>query len=293
MPWNPSWEVTVDVRRLPRVRHLALALLAAVGLVVAVAAPSSASPEWSPPTYLALGDSVPFGFHNSPFTVGSPEWFTYYTDPAAFSSYANDVARDRHLRLLNASCPGETTGSYQDPAKEIYKCEGPTGYRTLFPLHVDYGMKAQQKYADRVLRNPANRVQLVTLQLGANDAFLCQATPSCDVTAEAAVVHQNLGAILDNLRSTGYRGRIVVVDYYAVDYSDPVGVQGTLLLDRAIDTAALTHHATVASGFLAFAPRALAHGGSSITAGLVYPNDVHPTPAGHRLLARAVEFAAR
>jgi lysophospholipase L1-like esterase len=290
---NLAEEVTVDVRRLPRVRHLALTLLAAVGIVVAAAAPSSASSS-SPPTYLALGDSVPFGYYNSPFDPATqfPQLVAFYADQSKFTSYANVVAADRGLTLLNGSCPGETTGSFIDGITDVYKCEPPTGYRAFAPLHEPY-LGTQLAYAESVLSNPANRVQLVTLQLGANDEFRCQLGPSCDVAAEAAVVQQRLGTILDDLRSTGYRGRIVVVDYYALNYTDPTGVQGTLVLDRAIDTAALTHHATVASGFLAFLPTALSRGGGdSIAAGLVYPGDVHPTQAGHRLLARAVELAA-
>ena len=55
--------------------------------------------------------------------------------------------------------------------------------------------------------------------------------------------------------------------------------------------AAEADKAVVADGFNAFRSRALAAGGSSIAAGLVYPNDVHPTAKGHRLLARAVERA--
>jgi len=98
--------------------------------------------------------------------------------------------------------------------------------------------------------------------------------------------------ILSALRDeAGYSGRIAVVTYYALDYADPVGVAGIVILNQAIAAAAVANGAVVADGFTAFAPRALHAGGSTIAAGLVRPNDIHPTPEGQRLLANAVEQA--
>ena len=48
----------------------------------------------------------------------------------------------------------------------------------------------------------------------------------------------------------------------------------------------------VASGFDAFQLIAQGSGGDSIAAGLVLPNDVHPTAQGQQLLANAVVDAA-
>jgi hypothetical protein len=44
----------------------------------------------------------------------------------------------------------------------------------------------------------------------------------------------------------------------------------------------------VADGFAVFQATAMASGGDSIAAGLVLPNDVHPTEQGQKLLSQAV-----
>jgi lysophospholipase L1-like esterase len=280
-----------------RLRRLALVLIAVVGLV-AVTTPALADsdddrPDHGPTapgrTYLALGDSVPFGF------IGNAE--SLYPDPDNFVGYPELVAEDLNLRVLNASCPGETTASFIDDDAQSNGCENslgsPIGYRDRFPLHVDYEDEdSQLDYAVDVLED-APHVRLVSLQLGANDGFLCINTGQCTTPAQllalAARVQANLDLILSTLRDEGdYRGPIVVVTYYALDYTDPVGVASTQILNQAITAAALANNAVVADGFGAFQARALQAGGSSIAAGLVHPDDVHPTAEGQRLLAMAV-----
>ena len=283
-----------------RARLLVVTLLAAVGLV------AGGSPAWAGPpaphhdgagTYLALGDSVPFGYIG-----GQP--FAFYNDITHFTGYPEIVARHEHLRLLNASCPGETTDSFIDVAAISNGCTNragvPGGYRDAHPLHVQYASRAQSQlqYAVAALRAHPHTT-LVSIMLGANDGFLCQAAKTCLTTAGeqalAAHVRSNLSTILRTLRTAGgYHGQIVVVTYYALNYADQAGVTGTLILNSGIARAALANRASVASGFLAFLPVAVADGGGdTITAGLVYPGDVHPTPEGQALLARAVQVVAR
>jgi lysophospholipase L1-like esterase len=282
-----------------RLRRLVLLLLTIAGLV-AVTTPALATPpgdrhshgtDARDGTYLALGDSVPFGF------IGNAP--SLYPDPDNFVGYPDLVADDLDLRLLNASCPGETTTSFIDADAQSNGCanslESPTvGYRDLFPLHVDYE-GSQLDYALEVLQD-SHRVRLVTIQLGANDLFVCLGTGQCTTPADlegiADQVEKNLDFILRTLRDEGdYRGRIVVLTYYALDYSDAVGVAHIQPVNGAIAEAADDNRAVVADAFDAFESRALAAGGSAISAGLLYSGDVHPTAEGHRLLARAVERA--
>jgi lysophospholipase L1-like esterase len=281
---------------LARPRKLATVLLAAVGILAATAVtPAMAaggSPQGGPhsgPSYLALGDSVPFGYHNAT----DP---TVYANPANLVGYPELLATETHLRLANASCPGETSSSFIDATTDVYTCEGPAGYRTNYPLHVAYG-GSQLDYAVHYLRTTRD-VRLVTLQIGANDVFACQSrtTDQCSSAAELqavlATVHQNIETIVTTLRAQGhYTGPIVVVDYYALDYADQPTAQATAALDQAIDGAALDRGARFASGFLAYAPIAFAQGGGdSRAAGLVRPApDVHPTPLGQEVLEDAVQ----
>ncbi len=281
-----------------RFLRLVMVLLAVAGLV-GVTTPASAMPSGEESshgttargrTYLALGDSVPFGFIGN---AGS-----LYADPDNFVGYPELIADDWRLRLLNASCPGETTASFIDAEAQSNGCNNSVGsdigYRDRFPLHVDYD-GSQLDYALEVF-DEAPRVRLVTLQLGANDAFICQREGECStlagVQALADRVRENLDLILSTLRDEGdYRGRIVVVTYYALNYADPAEVAAIQILNQAITDAALANGAVVADGFSAFQSQALEAGGSSVTAGLVLPNDVHPTEEGQRLLANAVEQA--
>jgi lysophospholipase L1-like esterase len=276
-----------------RARQLVLVLLAVAGLVggtTPALAMQSEDTARHAGTYLALGDSVPFGY------IGNrPD---LYPDPDNLVGYPDLVADELDLSLRNASCPGETTDSFIDPTAQSNGCENrpgsDIGYRDLYPLHVAYE-GSQLDYAVRTL-DDGPHVRLVTLMLGANDGFLCLATGGCStpegLAALTAHVQANLDQILSTLRDDGhYWGRIVVVTYYALDYTDPAGVAFIEAVNQALIAAAEANKAVVADGFGAFRSRALAAGGSSIAAGLVYPNDVHPTAKGHRLLARAVERA--
>lgn len=300
-----------------RTRRLAIALLASAGLVATAStawagpppAPSSAQggsghggPGHGGPghgkgggTYLALGDSVPFGYRGNE----SP---AVYSDPGNFTGYPELVAHRLNLSLLNASCPGETTDSFIDSTAQSNGCENSLtseqGYRDSYPLHVDYGKESQLDYAVETLQKTPD-VHLVTLMVGANDTFLCSKTTLDKCTSPAEIqgvaqnVQKNLNVILSRLRNEGgYDGQIVVVTYYALNYTDPA-TAGTLILDDAMTLAALANGGTVASGFFAFLPAAVKAGGSSIDAGLVLPEDVHPTDFGQHLLAKAVVQVVR
>jgi len=126
------------VRRLIGIGLAGTAMLAAASLMPAL--PASAAPVTGPAangTYLALGDSVAFGYV-PPQAVPAPN----YSDPRSFVGYPEDVARALHIRVSNASCPGETTASFLVPGALSNGCENSpgssTGYRTQFPLHVQY-----------------------------------------------------------------------------------------------------------------------------------------------------------
>ncbi len=254
---------------------------------------SSSASEEGGGAYLALGDSVPFGYRGGATAE--------FSDADNFVGYPELVGEELGLEVLNASCPGETTVSFLDATAQSNGCQNTLqsefGYRKAYPVHVQYSSfdQSQLKFAVEALQENDD-IELVTLQIGANDAFLCQRTGQCStlagIQALAARVQANLDVILSTLRDEGdHRGRIVVVRYYALNYANPVEVAGVRILNQAITAAALANGAVVADGFGAFQSRALAAGGSSVAAGLVYPGDIHPTPEGQRLLATAVEQA--
>src|SRR5579863_4610146 len=123
--------------------------------------------------YLALGDSVPFGF------IAQAGYEYLY--PPNFVSYGDYASLIFSLNLVNASCPGETTGSFLSTLAPDNGCRE---YRRQAPLHVVYPSPhaTQFAYATGYLRqNPST--PLVTVMLGANDLFLleegCNNDPTC------------------------------------------------------------------------------------------------------------------
>jgi lysophospholipase L1-like esterase len=256
----------------------------------ATSAPASTSAA-DPGTYLALGDSVPFGFRGG--EVGA------YGDASNFVGYPELVGDELGLEVINAACPGETTASFLDPLAQSNGCENTAGstfgYRSAYPLHTPYDSVNQSQLDLAVDRlNENDDVELVTVQIGANDAFLCQRTTAsrctdpADLQGVGQTVQSNLDRILSTLRDEGgYDGQIVVVTYYALNYADPTGA-AIQQLDAGIAQAAQANGAQVADGYAAFEERANESGGDSVEAGLVLPSDVHPTEDGQQLLADAV-----
>ena len=243
-------------------------------------------------TYLALGDSVPFGFRGG--LAGE------YQDADNFVGYPELVGGDIRLDVVNATCPGETTASFLDVTAQSNGCQNSpnsdVGYRDNFPLHVAYE-SADQSQLDLAVETlkRTDDVALVTVQLGANDAFICQATTAgrCQNPAEYQALGQtiqtNLGRILSALRDEGgYEGQIVVVTYYAFDYNSSAAAASTLL-NGVLSQVAEAHGATIADGFAAFQAAAAEAGGNALDAGLVLSNDVHPSEQGQQVLAEAVE----
>src|ERR1700704_6182952 len=85
----------------------------------------SAQAKVAPAPYLAIGDSVSFGY--------SP--LLNHSNAAAFVGYPAEVASKLHLAGTNASCPGETSGSLIVRSLPDNGCGL---YRGFFPLHVSY-----------------------------------------------------------------------------------------------------------------------------------------------------------
>jgi lysophospholipase L1-like esterase len=287
------------IRRAAVVAGVAVGVAAALMPVLPASAGSVTGPAANG-TYLALGDSVAFGYV-PPQAVPPPN----YQSAHSFVGYPEDVAQALRTRVWNASCPGETTDSMLVAGVVSNGCENspgsPTGYRTLYPLHVQY-QGTQMQYALKYLA-VHRHTQLVTIDIGANDVFLCQETTQdhCASPAELQAVLQqiqaNLTAIYTQIRDVAhYQGPLVALTYYSLSYSDPAQVAGTQLLDSVIASVTQAFGGKVADGFAAFAGPSAAFGGSPCAAGLLIklPDgtcNIHPSPAGHLLLAQAIENA--
>jgi lysophospholipase L1-like esterase len=255
--------------------------------------------------YLALGDSVTFGYEEAQ-VVPAPN----YADASSFIAYPQLLGKELHLAVANAACPGETSSSLVDATAQSNGCEntpgkGNVGYRTQFPLHVNYS-GSQLAYAVSYLKKHHN-VRLVSLMIGANDFFVCQETTPdhctslTEQTGVIGTVEKNVATILTAIRKQAkYNGQIVIVNYYALNYADQIAAGQSQLLNSSIDNAARPFHVETADGFGELEAAAAHSGGNSCTAGLLTqltgaatPCGIHPSYAGASLLAQAVENAIR
>lgn len=250
--------------------------------------------------YLSLGDSVPFGYREAT-NAPTPN----YAKASNFMGFGEYVRDTYYLKLANAACPGETTASFLDAKKQSNGCEtqpnGTPGYRKAFPLHVSY-TTSQMKYAVSYLKaNPDTT--LVTLMLGANDGFLCQqatadhCTSPSELLGVLSAVSTNYKTILGKIRAV-YKGQIVIVNYYSLNFSDATQTGQVTALNQAIDNAAKPYTVRIADGFGYFKKAAAQAGGNTCTAGLLTTLSgggcgVHPSVAGQQVLASAVERVVR
>ena len=107
-------------------------------------------------TYLALGDSVAFGF-NPLVDLRSQQ----------VSGYPELIAEARGLEITNLACPGEATGGFVSSNGADNHCRE---NRKAYPLHVAYDGTQLQAAVEYLAATP--ETELVTIDIGANDVFL-------------------------------------------------------------------------------------------------------------------------
>jgi lysophospholipase L1-like esterase len=277
-------------------------LSAAVGVGVASAHSGGRPPVTPGSGYLALGDSVTFGYQESS-VVPKPN----YDDASSFRGYPEQLGAELKLHVANAACPGETSSSLISPSAPSNGCENApgapdTGYRTMFPLHVRY-KGSQLAYAVSYLKDHRS-VRLVSLMIGANDLLRCQSTTKdgCASRSERDAVFaklaRNVKHILSAIRTNAhYTGQLAILNYYSLNYSSSAINQIVEALNSTVDGAAKSFVVEIANGFAEFKAASVHSGGSPCTAGLLTqlgsPGKcgVHPSYAGQALLAQAVADA--
>jgi lysophospholipase L1-like esterase len=276
---------------------------AAVAFLLIAGSASAAQPVTRGSRYLALGDSVTFGYEE-PGVVPTPN----YSNPATLLGYPEQLGAELHLIVANAACPGETTDSLINANAASNGCENVggsgTGYRKLFPLHVRY-RGSQLAYAVAYLKAHPD-VRLVSLMIGANDLFRCQATTAdgCSGPGELqrtlAHIARNVRKILSAIRNRAhYDGQLAIVNYYSLNYASALVSGISRSLNAAVDGAAKPFHVEIGDGFGAFKLGTRRAGGDPCAARLLtfIPSakgcGIHPSYAGQALLAQALEKAIK
>jgi lysophospholipase L1-like esterase len=260
----------------------------------ATAASASPPPRLEPPKayYLALGDSIPYGFQTSKALAGLP--------PSAFSTGYADLFAARLRRLqprivtVNYSCPGESTASFLLPC--VWRASG-------HALHSDYP-GSQLDAALTFLTGHRGNVSPITLSLNGNDAsaFL-QTCPPGDLAcirdgapAAIAAYQARLTSILRQLRSAAPAAEIIVVGAYdpnigAFTFADPLFTQ----LNKAQRAAATTVRARFADPFPVFNPQGDVTVETAAICALTLlcaEGDAHPSDTGYSALADIVWAAS-
>jgi lysophospholipase L1-like esterase len=289
-------------------RHLALlgvlSVLLAVSLA-ALAATAGARGQWGGPSrpgfrppaatsYLALGDSLAFGYSQAKFNSLLPE-----ENPADFETGYVNVFGDAlklfnpNLQIVNDGCPGETTESL---------IKGPCAYQLEFPLHHPYvGGPSSSQLSDALayLHAHPGGVNPITIDIGANDALgliegTCKLEAACIAAGAPAVfakIGANLGLILGQLRAAAPHAQIVVLGLY-----NPFGetIAGGDALTAALNEVESGVAATVGARFadpLPFfnPPGALEAPTICLLTNMCTPLvDIHPTDLGYKVLGGLV-----
>ncbi len=264
-------------------------LVAVAGLVAAFAAPGAAASS-RPAQYLALGDSIAFGY--------SPKISPYDTD--AFIGYPEYAAASLHQKVANAACPGETSSHFISLTGADHGC-GDFRFIAQAPLHVPYS-GSQLAYVDAFLKSHP-MTQVVTIDIGANDVGslrdTCLATANpigclqAGLPGMLATLSANLDTIYRHIRVVdGYHRTLVGVTLYSYDYSDQLVTGAIAMVNNVFTERTLAWGGIVADGFSAFAAASAPSGGDACAAGLLIPIasgcDAHPSVIGQKLLAQTV-----
>src|SRR5215470_19404648 len=189
----------LSIRRFPPSQLVFKSRAAALATVMVGAATlASADPPAAPgnSSFLALGDSLPFGHIRADGFAN--------VNASNFVGYPNYVGGDLRFDTANAACPGETSGSFISPTDPDVGCRS---FRASFPLHVSY-TSTQLSFATNFLATHKH-TRLVTITLGANDGFLlqrsCNFDPACiqaGLPQALAILTSNMNIILGSLRAT-------------------------------------------------------------------------------------------
>ena len=282
-------------------------------IVGALAVALSISPSFAEKpkgyTYLALGDSIPFGFDPTEIKGGA------LPKPHRFTGYPEIVAKYGKLEHVNASCPGETSSSFvilsippRDTPDNGCNGRGPDNqepFKTSIGLHASYAGSQLEFALAQIQANP--QIDLITISIGGNDLSLLQKdcltkSPQdfegcvrAELPGVLGLYAKNLGRILGDIRAVppaaSYKGRIVLLTNYSPDPAFDIAI---IALNDTMKFVGNAFGATPADGFEAF--KLISDkfgGGNACAAGLLVrlsPTlcDIHPSEDGQKLLAATI-----
>jgi lysophospholipase L1-like esterase len=292
----------------------------AVTLLAGLVFASGAGASTAGSTYLALGDSLAYGYHAAQFEAEYPN-----INPAKFEGgYVQDFAKllkltNPKLQVINDGCPGETTETLIKGSGIGGFCAGGATGKPFpyFFLHHSYGTHTSQLADALAILKENPNVSPITLDIGANDLLQYLATkcgfPTGFTCTEAQVATLfaktagNVAAILGQLHAAAPKAELIMVgiyDPYPLTLPAPGADKVLAEFDSGLETAAKAEGASFVNPEPLFNPSyvfglpektdltticqltAMCPGGTySPTSELA---DIHPTALGYEVMAGAV-----
>jgi lysophospholipase L1-like esterase len=192
-----------------RGRLLGCCMTLALALSGLMLAPGGASAQPTKTTYLALGDSISFGYSEERFNVNYPNEAPAFFEEGFDHWFTKDLAKPSEVGKgvvdVNDACPGETSNGLigenealggqksTEPAGGENGIQGPGDWHPCayhfvdgFPLHNSLGTASQLEEALSLLKegNPAHQVDAITLNIGSNDELAAIAQCKKEVAEE-------------------------------------------------------------------------------------------------------------
>lgn len=294
-------------------RWLLASVMVVSGLLAAPAAQANPrSGSVTPPKayYLALGDSLAYGYQQARFNSEFPN-----IDPATFDTgyvddFASRLARlSPGIQVVNDGCPGETSVSLIN-GNGPGKCATGSGWPSVWLHHPYTGSQLSDAIA--LLTAHPRQTSPVTIDIGANDLLATEracavanggnGTPGdllcISQQAPTTIEHvaNNLGYILGEIRKVAPTTEIIVMGLYNPQFNLPGADQ--LIEDDFNPTMASV--ASEFNGFFADPFPAINHGTSypdEVTSvcsqiAICTPlQDIHPFDNGYAAIANVI-FAA-
>ena len=288
--WAKTWRGSPGLKG-GSTRRAAIAVTISLFMFVSNAGPTSAATaKFNPPKsyYLALGDSVTYGYQASKIVPGfaADDFDTGYVDVFATELRSIQPA----IQAVNYGCPGESSTTFIHGGCMVAL--------TGFPLHDPFS-GPQLDAALAFLRAHRGEVSPITITLWGNDVRellrACGPDLSCVLSGAPAMIDRlafNIDLILGRLRAAAPNAEIVVTgawDSFVGDFAiaDPL----FMAMNAAMADVAVRNGARFADVFPIFNPQGdeAAEIAAICTLLLICTDgDSHPSDAGYLVLGEAV-----
>lgn len=257
--------------------------------VTATPTPTPTPTTQNPGYYIALGDSFAFGYHLAQYQQ-EDETHTYsaasFNDGYDADYFAYLKPKVANIAEINYSCPGETSQTFISGGCQFHT--------SSTPLHTDYPTTQSQLQAILAFLKSHPGRQLITIDIGVNDAINLQTTcqlqsdpKQCYLNNTQSVLNTyqaNLDNILSQLQSASPQSTIILVKA-----PNPVYQDGSENLDNGInqidDQEAATRGLLIADAYSIFTADNIC----SLTNFCAQPSDFHPNASGYSAMASRIE----